>query len=387
MTTAKQTNELIELKLSKAIIIAYKISFMQFKRTFIVLAVVAMLSTFGTPLLFQVSSAQSSFSVRFIGTTETSISVEWTEENVFASNGYVLYYSPYGANGPYQNISGFAPTQTDYAIPNLSPNSNYWIYIYTSWGGFTPNSEVTNTIEVSTAQNIALGVEANSVTQTTISLVWSDYNDYSNLTAFQSYTIQMRPASGFYSTLATLNSESDSSYAVTGLSPGTSYSFQVYDTVYISGSGAVSSYSNEVSVTTNAPPINAVISSSVGSMSVGQSAQFSTTVSGGISPYSYQWYVNGNPISGANSPTYTFDPSSSGSYSVYVTVTDSLGTSKNSNTVPISVTNSTANNNSANNNGSSTILGSTIPIIAVVAIIAIIGIAVALVLRSKRTKT
>jgi len=54
---------------------------------------------------------------------------------------------------------------------------------------------------------------------------------------------------------------------------------------------------------------------------VGQSQLFTSSVSGGVAPYSYAWYVNGTQISGATSSTYTFSPSSSGNYSIYLVVT------------------------------------------------------------------
>ena len=59
-------------------------------------------------------------------------------------------------------------------------------------------------------------------------------------------------------------------------------------------------------------------------MDAGQSQQFTSTVSGGTSPYTYQWYLNGVPVSGATSNSWTFTSTSSGSYTVYLNVTDSV---------------------------------------------------------------
>ncbi len=70
-------------------------------------------------------------------------------------------------------------------------------------------------------------------------------------------------------------------------------------------------------------------------MDVGQSVSFSSSISNvpsGVS-YSYQWYLNGNPISGATSSTYTTSFSSSGTYSIYVVVHDGIGNSATSNTI------------------------------------------------------
>jgi hypothetical protein len=58
------------------------------------------------------------------------------------------------------------------------------------------------------------------------------------------------------------------------------------------------------------------------SILVGQSTAFTSTVSGGKSPYSYQWYVDGNPVLGATSKDWMFTSLSEGIYYVYLQVTD-----------------------------------------------------------------
>jgi hypothetical protein len=54
----------------------------------------------------------------------------------------------------------------------------------------------------------------------------------------------------------------------------------------------------------------------------GQSVSFTSTVTGGTAPYLYQWYLNGAPVSGATSSTWTFTATTNGIYFVYVRVTD-----------------------------------------------------------------
>jgi hypothetical protein len=68
-------------------------------------------------------------------------------------------------------------------------------------------------------------------------------------------------------------------------------------------------------------------------LDLGQSQVFSSSVSGGKSPYSYQWYLNDAAVSGATSQNWIFTPSVTGHYKVYVTVTDGLDTMVQSNSV------------------------------------------------------
>lgn len=58
--------------------------------------------------------------------------------------------------------------------------------------------------------------------------------------------------------------------------------------------------------------------------SVGAGILFTSTASGGYEPYTYQWYLNGNPVPGATSANWMFIPTTSGTYYVYVTVTDAV---------------------------------------------------------------
>jgi hypothetical protein len=74
-----------------------------------------------------------------------------------------------------------------------------------------------------------------------------------------------------------------------------------------------------------APPLSTSISPLSDSILVGQSVTFTSTVSGGYTPYSYQWYLNGAPVSGATSNTWTFTLITSGIYYVHLKVTDAKG--------------------------------------------------------------
>jgi parallel beta-helix repeat protein len=85
------------------------------------------------------------------------------------------------------------------------------------------------------------------------------------------------------------------------------------------------------------PPLSASISPLSASILVGQSVTFTSTVSGGYIPYSYQWYLNGAPVSGATSASWTFTPTTSGIYYIYLKVTDAKSNTAQSDTARITV--------------------------------------------------
>jgi hypothetical protein len=103
-------------------------------------------------------------------------------------------------------------------------------------------------------------------------------------------------------------------------------------TVYLNVTDSVEAIaiSNNATIIVNGVPSVSISPSSV-TLDVGQSQTFSSTVSGGTLPYVYQWYLNSDPVSGANDSTWTFTPASEGSYTVYVNVTDNVNVTAKSN--------------------------------------------------------
>ena len=70
------------------------------------------------------------------------------------------------------------------------------------------------------------------------------------------------------------------------------------------------------------PPLSVSISPLTASTNIGKPLTFASAVAGGTLPYSYQWYLDGNPVSGATSSTWTFIPTAGGTYFIYLKVTD-----------------------------------------------------------------
>jgi parallel beta-helix repeat protein len=94
--------------------------------------------------------------------------------------------------------------------------------------------------------------------------------------------------------------------------------------------------SNTATVTVNRLP-SVKISPSSATLDVDNSVTFTAIASNGTTPYTYLWYLNGSPVSGATSSTWTFTPASAGSYRIYVVVTDNAGATATSNTATVTV--------------------------------------------------
>ena len=118
-----------------------------------------------------------------------------------------------------------------------------------------------------------------------------------------------------------------SSWTFTPASTGT---FKIYLQVADSDAGNVQSNTATAIVR---QPLVATISPTQVRIYLGQSQTFTSSVSGGTTPYSYQWALNGTAVSGATGSTWTLTPTQTGHYSVYLNVTDSLNNKAQSNTV------------------------------------------------------
>jgi hypothetical protein len=137
------------------------------------------------------------------------------------------------------------------------------------------------------------------------------------------------PGEGWYASMA----------SVTLTAPTVpSYNFTYWDVDGPSqGSGV-----NPITVTMDAPhnatahystlaaPLTVSISPTMTTITLGGSVTFTSTVSGGTAPYSYQWYLDDPPVAGANSSTWTFTPTASGIYYIYLVVNDSSGNTASS---------------------------------------------------------
>lgn len=85
------------------------------------------------------------------------------------------------------------------------------------------------------------------------------------------------------------------------------------------------------------PPLSVSIDPLTSSVLIGEPVFFTSTTNGGLPPYNYQWYLNENPVLGGNKSSWVFTPNSTGTYYVYLKVTDLCNSTAQSETAKISV--------------------------------------------------
>lgn len=99
-------------------------------------------------------------------------------------------------------------------------------------------------------------------------------------------------------------------------------------------------------------PVSVSLTVNPGRTTEGQTVSVQATANGGTPPYSFAYSGLPNGCQGQNGASFTCNPSSSGTYSIQVTATDSRGNqSSPSNSVSLTVTSSNNGNSNGNGNG------------------------------------
>jgi YVTN family beta-propeller protein len=224
-----------------------------------------------------------------------------------------------------------APGVSSYSLIGGANSSSYSFVTSTSmatgnWSFILQVTDATHTAVNSTAATVTVN-SAPTVSITPAS--WTMDVGQSHL-----FTSSVSGGTSPYSYQWYLNGVAQGTNSSWTFTPSSAGSYSVY--VNATDSTGVRSKSNVAAVTVNAALSVAVSPASV-TMDVGQSKTFTSTVSGGASPYSYQWYLNGSAVGGATGSSYTFTPSSRGHYNVYLNVTDSANAKARSNTATATV--------------------------------------------------
>ena len=233
---------------------------------------------------------------------------------------------------------------TGSASGGTSPYTYSWTF---GDGGIGSGSSVTHSYQAAGSYNVVLGVtDAAGQTASSTQTVNVSNPPPPALTASFTYS-PSSPVTGqqvtftgsanggttpytFSWTFGDGSSGTGSTVAHTYASAGT---FTIVLTVRDSGLPQ-QTVTSQQSVTVTNPPLSASFTVSPSSPDAGQTASFTGSASGGVSPYSYSWSFGDGGTGSGGSVSHTFQ--SSGSYTVVLTTTDSSGkTATSSQTVKV----------------------------------------------------
>lgn len=288
-----------------------------------------------------------------------------------ASGSYTLHLKiPYGDNGSviYHNITITVNPQPTASI-TISPTSGnintvtftlkatrtggtgpYGLW-YTDWGGASGgvnfgNSTTASTSYVfSTAKNYTVTASyADGLGQNVISnQVILNVNNYYNMIASSQNPTDVNNTITF--TASVFNGTTPYTYAwyVDGsLQSNTTASFSYKFTTagtytiesVVNDSNGVKTYDNYTETVNSDPTVTIVPAYT--NIDPNYTDSFTASVSGGTSPYTYAWFVDGNQETGSSS-TFSYDFTATGTYTVSVEITDALGyTARTSKTITVS---------------------------------------------------
>jgi hypothetical protein len=259
------------------------------------------------------------------------------DTNHTATAHYTLQYyltvsSPYGTTG---GEGWYDSGATAYATlnTNILDQGNKTRRVFTNWSGDTSGTNYTQ------SNPIIMDGPKNAMANWKTQYLLTVQTNPPDLTPqpTRNPSGEAGPANSWWydtSTSVTLTAQSVTQYTFTywdvdGASQGNGVN---PITVNMSASHTATAYY------THAPPPSVSINPLNASIQLGQSVSFTSTIIGGTAPYSYQWYLNGNPVSGATSPSWTFTPTATGIYYVQLKVTDAVGNPAQSETSKITVT-------------------------------------------------
>jgi hypothetical protein len=281
---------------------------------------------------------------RYVWTSTTGLSTAQSGSLTVSTSGNVIgnyltqYYltvsSPYGSPTP---TSGWFNSDTSITASISSPvaGPTGTRYVCTGWTGTgsVPSSGTSTSTTFTITQASSMTWNWNTQYLLTVLTAPSGLSPQPT----RNPTGEAGPANGWWYNTAT--GVTLTAQAVTG------YNFNHWDVDSTSQGNGV----NPITVNMNAPhtatahytPIPSQISVTINPLSVtinvGQSVAFTSSVSGGTAPYTYQWYLGGNPYPGATSSGWTFTPGAAGVYYVFLNVTDSNNNTAVSQTAKITV--------------------------------------------------
>jgi len=271
-------------------------------------------------------TVNAAFSVSIL---PTSIVMDFGHSQLFTSNltgGTPPYSYQWYLYGNYRN----APISGETG-PSLNFDTSKFLL---NWGNYAVYLKATDGANaVATSNSVPVAVNG----PLAVSILGSDYLHVNQSASFASAVYWGTPP---YAYQWYLNGTAFPNATAPGwdFKANCSGLYNVY--VNVTDGVGVSVKSNIVTVTVYPVLLVAIWPSSV-TMDPGCAQLFVSNVSGGTGSYSYQWYLDGNPVSGATSTTWRYTPHAKGSYTIYLAVSDDAWnratSSARSNTATVSV--------------------------------------------------
>jgi uncharacterized repeat protein (TIGR02543 family) len=311
-----------------------------------------------------VDIAPGSSRYRFNGWTTTNVAeiadplrsptnVLMDEAKTVTANYAVQYLVTFSQSGVGSDFTGTVVTvdTRDYNVTSLPANATFWwdkdsVHNFAFQSPLTVNPNTKQYVWTSTSGLTTL--QSGSITVSASGSVTGNYNTQYVLTVLtnplglspqpsRNPLGQAGPANGWWydaSTGVTLTAQSVPGYAfnywdVDGTSQGNGV-----NPITVNMNGPHTAKAN---YTGSPPPLSISISPPEATILLGGSVDFTSTISGGTSPYTYQWYLDDSPVSGATSESWVFTPTSGGIYYIYLKVTDANSNTVQSETARITV--------------------------------------------------
>ena len=274
-----------------------------------------------------VTAGSNTANVTVNGALSVTISPGTVTMDVGQSQTFLATVSGGTSSFSYQwYLDGVAVSGATGASWTYTPSAagSYTVYVIVTDSASTPTSAASNTAQVIVDPQLTASVHPSSAT-----IYLSQSQDFTALPSggTSPYSYQ------WYQNSTLVSGATSSLWTFTPTSIG------VY-LIYVKVTDNVS----EVAVSTNAqltvnpkPKILVTVSPTGAVIDLTQSVAFTSNVTGGLPPFSYQWCLNGSAVSGATSQAWTFKPNSTGYYQVYLNVTDSLNTKAESNIALVAV--------------------------------------------------
>ena len=257
----------------------------------------------------------------YAGIDPTTVSLNWTRSTDSTFFEYTILESFNISNG-FETVANIQNSSTTsyYASGQVPEGNEWWQIIY----HYTLKSQVSN---IQVTQPPVASLSYSMLGSTSIELVWNNKATYGGLVSFSSYQLMGSISGGANSSVAVIRDVNTLSYKVIGLAPTSEYSFYLNTTDQCEGCSPPSlssTISNIVSV--NTPPLLAASAKAYPStIDAGQSLTITAVAANGSGGYTYSWANLPQGCRGEDVASITCTPSSSGTYEVTVTVTDSTG--------------------------------------------------------------